>query len=161
MCGRTQVWSHIIHWQACCIEIQSNLRRKKLHRVNQGSNFLGDTFSNRDNVRAPIQFRWESQPIILKDDFSSKIDPSIFISIAPALLDWSNATSWVFSALKSTSHFPSPQCLINLTLLYKVLLCGLVWLTDFLEIQSTNNLRVIFATEDAKYWKKIKFCVLM
>ena len=113
MCGRTQVWSHIIHWQACCIEIQSNLRRTKLHRVNQGSNFLGDTFSNRDNVRAPIQFRWESQPIILKDDFSSKIDPSTFISIAPALLDWSNATSWVFSALKSTSHFPSPQCLVD------------------------------------------------
>ena len=38
--------------------------------------------------------------------------------------------------------------LINLALLYKVLLCGLAWLTDFLEIQSTNNLRVIFA---AKY----------
>ena len=27
------------------IEIQSNLRRKKLHRMNQGSNFLGGTFS--------------------------------------------------------------------------------------------------------------------
>ena len=36
------------------IEIQSNLRRKKLHRKNQGSNFLGGSFSNRDNVRAPI-----------------------------------------------------------------------------------------------------------
>ena len=39
------------------IEIQSNLRRKKLHRPNQGSNFLGGSFSNRDNARAPIQFR--------------------------------------------------------------------------------------------------------
>ena len=44
------------------IEIQSNLRRKKLHRTNQGSNFLGGSFSNTDNVRAPIQFKRESQP---------------------------------------------------------------------------------------------------
>ena len=48
------------------IETQSNLRRKKLHRTNQGSNFLGDTFSNRDNVTPPIQFRRESQRQHLK-----------------------------------------------------------------------------------------------
>ena len=36
------------------IEIQSNLRRKDLHRTNQGFSFIGSTFSNRDNVRAPI-----------------------------------------------------------------------------------------------------------
>ena len=44
------------------IEIQSNLWRKKLHRTNQGSNFLGGSFSNRDNIRASIQFRREGQP---------------------------------------------------------------------------------------------------
>ena len=48
------------------IEMQSNLRRKKLHRTNQGSNFLGGSFSNRDNARAPIQFRRERQPQYLK-----------------------------------------------------------------------------------------------
>ena len=48
------------------IEIQSNLRRKKLHRMNQGYNFLGDSFSNRDNVQALIQFRKEIQPQHLK-----------------------------------------------------------------------------------------------
>ena len=32
------------------IEIQSNLRKKKLHRTNQGSNFLGGSLSNRMNV---------------------------------------------------------------------------------------------------------------
>ena len=58
------------------IEIQNNLRRKKLHRTNQGSNFLGGTFSIRDNLRAHIHRR-ESQPSILKDDFS-RTDPSIF-----------------------------------------------------------------------------------
>ena len=66
--------------------MQSNLRRKKLHRANQGSNFLGGSFSNRDNVRAPIQCRRESQPIILKDVFSSRTDQSIFTSIAPVFL---------------------------------------------------------------------------
>ena len=34
----------------------------KLHGMNQGSNFLGGSFSNRDNTRVPIQFRRESQP---------------------------------------------------------------------------------------------------
>ena len=48
------------------IEIQSNLRRKKLHRMNPGSNFLGGSFSNMDNVRVPIQFRTESQVQHLK-----------------------------------------------------------------------------------------------
>ena len=33
---------------------------------NQGSNLLGESFSNTDNVRVPIQFRRESQPEHLK-----------------------------------------------------------------------------------------------
>ena len=32
------------------MEIQSNLSRKKLHTSNQGSNFLGDSFSDRDKI---------------------------------------------------------------------------------------------------------------
>ena len=48
------------------IEIKSNFSRKKLHRTNEGSNFLGGSFSNRDNVRAPIQFGRESRPQHLK-----------------------------------------------------------------------------------------------
>ena len=44
------------------VETQSNLRRKKLHRTNQGSNFVGVSFINRDNIRIPIQFGRESQP---------------------------------------------------------------------------------------------------
>ena len=44
------------------IEIESNLRRKELHRTNQSPNFLGGSFSNRDNVKAPIQNRRESKP---------------------------------------------------------------------------------------------------
>ena len=42
---------------------------------------------------------------ILKDDFSSRTDTCILKSIEPVLLDWSYETSWVFPALKSTSHF--------------------------------------------------------
>ena len=95
------------------IEIQSNLRRRKLHKTNQGSNFLGGSFSNRDNVRSPIQFRIESQPQHLKNDFSSWTDLSIFMSIIPVLSDQSNETSWVFPALKSISHF-LPQSTMSL-----------------------------------------------
>ena len=54
------------------IEIQSNLRRKETHRTNQGSNFLVGSFSNRDNVRALIKFRRESQPQHLKRCFFLK-----------------------------------------------------------------------------------------
>ena len=68
-------------------------QEKELYRTNQSFNFIGGSFKNRDNVRAPIEFRGECQPSILKDDFSSKTDPSIFTSIAPVLLDQSNETS--------------------------------------------------------------------
>ena len=90
-------------WLYCrFIEIQSNLRGKKFHRMNQGSNFLGGSFSNRDNVRALIQYRREIQP---QNDFSSRTEPSIFTSIAPVLLDWSKSTSSVFPGLNTTSYF--------------------------------------------------------
>ena len=95
------------------IEMQSSLRRKKPHRTNQGSNFFGGTFSNRDNGRAPIQLEEKVNLSILKDDFSSTTEPSIFTSIEPLLLDRPNETSWVFPALKSTSHFLPSQCLID------------------------------------------------
>ena len=80
------------------IEIQSNLRKKKLHRTNPDSNFLGGSLSNRMNVKAPIQFRRESQPQHLKNR-------PISFHINNMLLDWSNKTSCVFPALESTSHF--------------------------------------------------------
>ena len=45
---------------------------------------------------------------ILKDDFSLRTDPSIFISIAPpVLLNQSNERSWTFLALKLTRPFMS------------------------------------------------------
>ena len=75
------------------VEVQSNHKRKKLHRTNEGSNFLKGSFSNRDNVRAPIQFKREVNPSILKDDFSSRTDPSFFTLTEPVLLEWLNQTS--------------------------------------------------------------------
>ena len=58
------------------VEIQSNLRKKKLHRTNQNSNF-----EKKVNTS------------ILKDDFSSRTDPFILTYIVPVLLDWSNKRS--------------------------------------------------------------------
>ena len=75
------------------IEIKNNFGRKKLHGMNQGSNFLGDSFSNRENVRAPIKFRRKIKFQYLKRLFSSRADSSIFTPIAPESLDPSNITS--------------------------------------------------------------------
>ena len=69
------------------VEIQSNLRRKKLYRTNQGSNFLGGSFGNKYNVRATIKFTRESRPKHLKRFFPQEQ------TIAPVLLDWSKETS--------------------------------------------------------------------
>ena len=44
----------------------------KLHRTNQGSNFLGNSFSKTDNVGALIQIRRKSQPQHLKRWFFLK-----------------------------------------------------------------------------------------
>ena len=65
------------------IDIKTNFRRKKLHRMYQGSNFL------------EMQFNLEKKgsPSILKDDFSSRTDPFIFTSIALKLLDQASKTS--------------------------------------------------------------------
>ena len=95
------------------VEIQSNLWNKKVHRTNQGSNFLGGSFSNKDNVRDPIQLRIESQPQHRKDDFSSRTDASILMWITPVLLDWSME---LFEFFQHWNHqatsYSSPQKII-------------------------------------------------
>ena len=40
------------------VETKSNLKRKKLHRMNSDSNFLRGSFRNRENLRAPIQTQY-------------------------------------------------------------------------------------------------------
>ena len=74
-------------------EIQSNLRRKKLQRTNQDYNFLRGSFSNRDKKKPQSNLEEKVNSSILKDDFSSETDSSIFKSIASGLLDQSNQTS--------------------------------------------------------------------
>ena len=65
------------------VEIQMNLRRKTFHRTNQGSNFLGVNFSNKDNVRAKIKFRRKNQPSIFQfhSNSTSVISPFFLIGI--------------------------------------------------------------------------------
>ena len=87
--------------------------------MNKGSNFIGGSFSNRENVRAQIQFRRRVNPNIVKDDFSSRTDQSIFISIAPMFLDWSTETRLVNHSVlqfKFRSQFqllPQIRCVIT------------------------------------------------
>ena len=88
------------------IETQINFRIKKLYRTNQASNFLRGSFSNRDNEKPQPNLEEKANHSILKDDISSKTDPS-FTWIAPVLLSCSNKTKWVLPALKSRNYFLS------------------------------------------------------
>ena len=60
------------------VEIQSNLRRKKLCKMNQGSNFFGGSIRTRDIVKSPIQFRRECQCQHIKRWFILKNRPIHF-----------------------------------------------------------------------------------
>ena len=84
-------------------EIQSSLRRKKLHRMN----FLLGSFSNRDNARVPIQFRRKRRHQHLKRWIFLKNRPIHFHINSTSVIRPAkqNKTIWVFPALKSTSHF--------------------------------------------------------
>ena len=93
-------WSH-----GRLVEMQINHRRKKIHRMNQGSNFLKGSFSNRDNVRASIQFRRESQPQHLKRSVFLKSRSIIFHVNRTSVIRLVKRNQLNFPALKSTSHF--------------------------------------------------------
>ena len=87
------------------IEIHNNFRRKKPHRTNQSFNFQRGSFINRDNARAPIQFRRERQPKNLKRWFFFKNRPIHFQITYTSVIRLFKQTKLSFSALKSTSHF--------------------------------------------------------
>ena len=72
------------------IEIQSKLRRKKLHKTNKGFNFLRGSFSNKVNVAKSPNPIFKRKVTLTS---SSRTNPSIFTSIAPVLLDQPNETS--------------------------------------------------------------------
>ena len=75
--------------------------KKKLQRMNQGSNFLSDSFDSSDIVRNPIQIGNEIQFYY----FSSRTDPLTYILIAFKLLKQWDETNRAFLVLKLTHHF--------------------------------------------------------
>ena len=81
-------------------EIQSNLRRKKLDRTNQRTNFLGRNFINRNNVRVPVQLRREIQPQHIKTQCFLKNRPISFHV---------NSTSVIILAKRSQLRFSSNE----------------------------------------------------
>ena len=95
--------------------MQSNLRRKKLHRTNQDSNFLGGSFSNRDNVRVPIQFIRESQPQHLKICFFLKIRAIHFYINSTSVFRPVKRNWLSFPSIEINTPLPAliPQCLVG------------------------------------------------
>ena len=74
--------------------------------------FLGYRFSNRDNVRAPIQFRRESQPQHLKRWFLLKNRLFHFHISNTSIIRPVKQNQLSFSGLKSTSYF-LPQSTVS------------------------------------------------
>ena len=99
------------------IEIQSNLRRKKLHRTNQGSNFFRGSFSHWDNLRVPIQFRRESQPQHLRRWFFHKnrlLFSSIFHFSSTSVIRPVKRNQMIFCSIEINKPFLVPvQCHID------------------------------------------------
>ena len=97
------------------MEIQSNLRRKKLHNKNQGSNSLGGRFGNRDNVIAPLQFRREIQAQHLKRWFFLKHRPIHFHINSNSVIRPVKQNQLGFSSIQVNKPlpFPSAQCPID------------------------------------------------
>ena len=57
------------------VDIHNSLRRRKLHRTSQGSNFLGDILAI-DKIQEPqFNLKEKENPSTFKDDFSIKTDP--------------------------------------------------------------------------------------
>ena len=98
------------------IKIHGNLKRKKLHRMNQGSNFLGGSFSNRDNVRAPIQLGRENQPQHLKRWLFLENRPIHFHINNTSINRPVKRNQLSFSSIKINKPLPAPvsQCLVDL-----------------------------------------------
>ena len=74
-------------------EIQSNFRRKKLIEQIKAPVFLETVLAIEVMEEPQSNLEEKVNPRILKDDFSSRADPSMFTSIDPLLLDWSNESS--------------------------------------------------------------------
>ena len=64
------------------METKHSLKRKKYLKINQGSNIVRDSFSNRDNVNISVQFKSERQSLYL---LLSRAALSIFTSLAREL----------------------------------------------------------------------------
>ena len=100
----------VLHTQPYCrfIGIQTNLRRKRLHRTNQGSNFLKGSFSNRDNARVTIQFRRESQPQHLKIWIFLKNRPIHFNINGPSVIRLVKQNQLSFPSIEINQPLPAP-----------------------------------------------------
>ena len=96
------------------VGIQSNLRRKKLHRTNQCSIFLEAVLAIEKMEEPQSNLEEKVNPIILiKDEFFSRTDPSIFTSISPVFFRLAKENWLSFFSNEINKLLPSPQYLVG------------------------------------------------
>ena len=76
--------------------------------MNQGSNFLGGSLSNRNSVRAPIQFRRERKPQHRKRSFSCKNRPIRFHINNKSVIRPDKLNQLSFSSIEIKKPLPTP-----------------------------------------------------
>ena len=91
------------------IQVQSSFKRKKLHRTNQGSNYLRGSFSNRD-VAAP-NLEDKDNPSLLKKLFFLKNRPIHYHLISAGVIRPVKRNNLSFSSVENDKSLPLPQSL--------------------------------------------------
>ena len=95
------------------VERKSKVRRKKLHRINQGSNFPRGSFGSADNVRVSIQFRRRRQSQHLQRQFSIKIRPIYFYINSTTVIRPVSCNKQNFSSIEINLLLLQIRCLIT------------------------------------------------
>ena len=97
-----------------CMAIYSRFIEIKCNQGERNSNFVGGIFSDRNDVRAPIQYRGESQPQHLQRWFFLKNRPIHFHVSSTSVIRpiKQNQSSFSSIELQATSY-PSQQCLVD------------------------------------------------
>ena len=101
--------SCMVKWQ-----IYRDTEQPQEKETNLGSNFLGGSFSNKHNIRAPVHFRRESQPQLLKRWVFLKNRPIHFHINSTSVIRLIKWNQLSFFSIEINTPLPaSVQCLAD------------------------------------------------
>ena len=100
-------------------EIQNDLRIKKLHRLNQGSDFLGHSFSEKNIYQNSNLIQKRRSVPVSAMIFLQQILPFLPQQHQNYQISWTKRTDF-FSELKSTSHQLAKSSVLSVRLRFEM-----------------------------------------